>query len=322
MNSIKAVLTHKSFCNQNIEPFDFVYMNTTVKFSINDNRLIIELIGRKKEKRLFDQFFELYDLLFLMLGAYPVRENMICNGNEVDTSDWTRKYTTSSHFNEAEAIICDITPVNINGKNLMKMQSVHKQSLSSIAYIVSEYYEHVVANHRVELASHTIDGFFMHTNFYNLLRVEIKTKEPKRKDTYYVENVERLFKLFFTYHRKYNCEILKHLGIKKKDFCDIIADTRNDFSHLLEKKPKRLVDGTDMVYFIDLIFYAERLFLLVELLELEVNETMIQEYLYIMHDWIDEIVNNRKDRIKSKHYRMVEEVYQFNKMIEEIQNQV
>jgi hypothetical protein len=107
-----------------------------------------------------------------MLGAYPVRENMICNGNEVDTSDWTRKYTTSSH------------------------------------------------------------------------------------------------------------------------------------------------------YFIDLIFYAERLFLLVELLELEVNETMIQEYLYIMHDWIDEIVNNRKDRIKSKHYRMVEEVYQFNKMIEEIQNRV
>ena len=57
-----------------------------------------------------------------------------------------------------------------------------------------------------------------------------------------------------------------------------------------------------MLYFIYLIFYAERLFILIEILELEINENMIQEYLYIMHDWIDKIVNNRDDRIKSNYY--------------------
>ena len=58
-----------------------------------------------------------------------------------------------------------------------------------------------------------------------------------------------------------------------------------------------------MLYFIDFIFYAERLFILNELLELNLNEAMVQEYLYILHDWIDEIENNKIDRIKSKRYK-------------------
>lgn len=315
MNSIKAVLIHKAFCDQHIEPFEFEYMNTNAKFYTYDGKLLIELISRKKEKKLLQQFIDIYDLMFLMLGAYPYRVSLHYNGREIDTSKWVRKYITSSHFHEAEASICDITPININPKTLRNMQKVHKQSLSSIAYIVSEYYEHVVTNHRIELASHTIDGFFMHTRFYKNLLAQKKQINPKCKDTNYKENVERIFKVFFTYHRKYNCEILKHLRISKKQFCAIIADTRNDFSHLLENKTNRLVSGTDMVYFVDLIFYAERLFISNELLKLNVNEAMVQEYLYIMHDWIDEIANNRKDRIKSKRYKKIKIINQFNNML-------
>ena len=63
-----------------------------------------------------------------------------------------------------------------------------------------------------------------------------------------------------------------------------------------------------MVYYIDLIFFAERLFVLEEMLNIELNEGMIQEYMYIMHDWIDELVNKRTDRIKSKRYTNIQKV--------------
>ena len=59
-----------------------------------------------------------------------------------------------------------------------------------------------------------------------------------------------------------------------------------------------------MVYFIDLIFYAERLFILEEVLEIKISELQVKEYMSILHDWIDEIVNKRDDRIKSKRYKI------------------
>lgn len=302
MNNIKAVLHHEAFCNENIETFEFVYLNTNVKISINDNKLLIELISRKKEKRLLQQFIEIYDLMFLILGAYPDIVSLLYNGCKVDTSMWARKYKTSSHFHLAEASICDISLNNINSETLRRMRNVHKQSLSSIAYIVSDYYKHIVANHRMVLATHTIDGFFKHTKIYdNLLLQKQKTSNCRKID--YIENVGRIFKVFFKYHRKFNCEILNIIRITKKQLCEIISDTRNDFSHLLEKKTNRLVSGKEMLYFIDFIFYAERLFILNELLELNLNEAMVQEYLYILHDWIDEIENNKIDRIKSKRYK-------------------
>lgn len=127
--------------------------------------------------------------------------------------------------------------------------------------------------------------------------------------------VERVFKHFFVYHRKYNCQILKSIHLKsKQEFYEIIADTRNDFSHFLESKVHRLIKGTDRVYFIDLIFYAERLFILEEILGVEISELQVMEYMYILHDWIDEIVNKRDDRIKSKSYKSVTSVKKWNEL--------
>ncbi len=51
----------------------------------------------------------------------------------------------------------------------MNIDNIHKQSIASISYIVSEYYEHVVTNHRIELITHTIDGIFMHSIYYKEL---------------------------------------------------------------------------------------------------------------------------------------------------------
>ena len=103
------------------------------------------------------------------------------------------------------------------------------------------------------------------------------------------------------------------LGITKKIFYKTVTDTRNDFSHLLGKKKNRLISGGDMVYYMDLIFIAERLFILDEILNLRLNESMIQEYMYIMHDWIDEVVNNRKNRIKSKRYINIQKLHKIER---------
>lgn len=316
MNFIKAKLTHKSFNNQTIITFEFFYMNTKIKIYKCDGCLMIELCGRKKLKGLLEIFLKVYDLFFLMLGAYPYRKSILYNEMEIDTGNWALRYTTASHFHESEAVFCDISPENINSNSLVKMENIHKQSLSSLTYIVSEYYEHVVTNHKIELMTHTIDGFFMHSFYYKQLFKMKKQFNPNSKDTTYYDNVERVFKLFFYYHRKYNCEILGELGITRKIFYTIITDTRNDFSHLLGKKKYRLISGKDMVYYIDLIFIAERLFLLEEMLNLKLNVILVQEYLYIMHDWIDELVNKGADRIKSKRYKKIQDVNLFNEKLE------
>ena len=69
-----------------------------------------------------------------------------------------------------------------------------------------------------------------------------------------------------------------------------------------------------MVYFIDLIFYGERLFILEEVLGIKISELQVKEYMYILHDWIDEIVNKRDDRIKSKRYKIVTSVKKWNEL--------
>lgn len=257
---------------------------------------------------------------FLILGGFPKAENIIVNGQEVDISDWVRKFKTASHYIEKEARLCEVSADTINAKILNRMSSIHMQTLSSVEYIVCDYYSHVVSNHRIELMTNTIEGFLGHTGFYNQLLKELKQKNNKKRKVDYIESVERIFKLFFYYHRKYNCQILNHMHVKnKQEFYEIISDTRNDFSHLLEDKKYRLILGKEMVYFIDLIFLAERLFLLAEVLGIPLLDFQIKEYMYILHDWIDEMVNGRTDRIQSARYKKVVNAKEINKFLAELQ---
>ena len=79
MNVIKAKLSHNAFIIQSIQPFSFEYNNTTIRVYKKEECLMIELIGRKKENGLLKVFLKLYDLLFLMLGAYPIIDICIRN---------------------------------------------------------------------------------------------------------------------------------------------------------------------------------------------------------------------------------------------------
>ena len=304
MNVIKIIARHKAFETYFFEAFEFSYENVKCELDVEEKKLIMTFVGRKAIPLIYNVFFEVYNLLFLILGGFPKIEYIFENNIEIDITKWARKYNTASCYNEPEARLCEISLKTVNGNILNKISMLHHQTLSSVQYITCAYYCHMVTNHRVELITHTIDGFFRHTFFYAQLLQQIKKHNPKKQKLTYIEMVERVFKRFFVYHRKYNCQILKCIHVKsKKEFYGIIADTRNDFSHFLESKKHRLIKGTEMVYFIDLIFYAERLFILEEVLEVKISEMQIMEYMYILHDWIDKIVNKRDDRIKSERYK-------------------
>lgn len=320
MNSIKVIMMHKTFEKYNFELFNFVYQNITISLEMEQGRLIITLVGKKSTEKILEQFWNIYDLLFLILGGFPKREQVLVNDIEIDTSEWVRKFDTALHHIEGEARLCEISSKTINADILNKMVNVHQQTLSSVEYIVCEYYSHMVSNHRIELMTHTIEGFFRHTAYYNQLFQKLKNSNSKKQKVTYFEIIERFFNVFFIYHRKYNAEILSCMHVKsKKEFYEIITDTRNDFSHFLEQKQHRLIKGKDMVYFIDIIFFAERLFVLKEVLEIEISDEQVQEYLYILHDWIDELVNNREDRVKSKRYINIVNAKEWNRFLENFQ---
>ncbi len=314
MNTLQVFATHKVFNTYYFEPFEFVYQSVIIKLEIKDKKIVITLNGKISVEEILKIFIKVYELLFLYLGGFPKRECVLANNVEINTSEWVRKYDTASRYIEKEARLCEISLKTINEHVLEKMSNVNYQTICSVEYIVCEYYSHIVTNHRIELIAHTIDGFLRHTIIYNQLLQELKKEYPKKWKIDYVESVERLFKCFFRIHQKYDCQILDCICVQDEhDFCQVIADTRNDFSHFLEDKQHRLIKGKDMVYFIDLIFYAERLFILEEILEIEILEVLSQEYLYILHDWIDEIVNQRNDRIKSERYKRVKDVNEFLK---------
>lgn len=304
MNTFKVIAEHKVFSTYFFEPFEFTYQNVVIRLELQQKKLIMTLQGRKSIKKIKKIFFELYDLLFLILGGFPKRICVLENNLSCDTTKWLGRFDTSSHYMEDDARLCEISLNTINENVLDKMSNVHYQSLSSIEYIVSENYKPMITNHKIELMAHTIEGLLRHTSIYNQLFQQLKRNNPRKQKIDYIEIVERLFTCFFSLHRKYKGEILNCIHVKNKhEFFEIIADTRNDFSHFLEKKQHRLIKGKDMIYFIDLIFYAERLFVLKEILEISISGLEAKEYMFVLHDWIDELVNKRTDRIKSKRYK-------------------
>ena len=48
-------------------------------------------------------------------------------------------------------------------------------------------------------------------------------------------------------------------------------------------------------------------------------DLQIKEYMYILHDWIDEMVNGRTDRIQSVRYKKVVNAKEINKFLAELQ---
>lgn len=96
----------------------------------------------KSISSIYNVFFKVHDLLFLILGGFPKMEYVFESDTEVDISKLVRKYDTASNYNEPEVRMCEISLKTINENMLNKMSMIHHQTLSSIQYIICAYYGH------------------------------------------------------------------------------------------------------------------------------------------------------------------------------------
>lgn len=305
MNTVEIIAEHTAFDVYWFQKFEFCYSNVKIELNCPNGKLEIQLSGRKSIDKIFIIFYLLFDLLFLILGGYPIIQDVLTNGEKIDISEWSRKYDTSSHFMKRGLRVADVSINNINANTLGLLETVHHRSLYSMQYLVCKEYEHIVADHKFVLVSHTIDGFVRHSFYENQLKQKVRFVNPKAK-VEYRHRVEAVFEPFFRYHRKFNCEILKAMRVSKKKLVDVVSDTRNDFSHFLDKKAERLNSGCDMLHYFYVINFALRLFLLSNMIKVYLDDRCVKEYMFALHDWISLNRNENFNNFKSVAYLQYE----------------
>ncbi len=320
MNSIKIKLIHKYFSRKHIQNFSFRLNKTNIEFNANHGILNIIISGKKNVPFLKQVFFDIHSLLFIYLGSFPKIESISENGTETDISALSLKYTTSNHFYKHEAAICHICPETINETILDKFNNLNRLAIYSLEALMSESYDKIMTDHIITLLLHIIDGISDDRS--------IKAKKTILQKRYsscwlsdnlgnYAVAVYMLCeKHFFYYHKKYNCEILSLLKCSKYDVMKIASDTRNSYSHFLNKNSlyERLTTGDDMLIWFDIFHYAIRL-KLIDDMNVVVNEEVVKEYYYILHDWILEIKYKRNDLIKSNTYKTAKAFEQISQKI-------
>lgn len=314
MNYLTAISSHPYFKGKNIKEIFLSSDNIGISLSVTDGQLTI-FLSSKKKKLIKEKFYQFYNYLFLILGGFPELKSIMYNDNELCISELVKKYFTSTNFLRENLSICDFSESTISSKNFETfLESVHFKSLSSFQYILCKEYEHIITDHKIVLMLHVLDAINKNYPKHNTkvkailcdLKDEVQKynqKSRKKRDMpgEYFAVVHYIFKPFFKYHKKYNCEILKELNISKNELVSILTDTRNGLSHFLDKKIYLLTDGKEMIIFIQILAFAFRLFL-IEDIDVTVNENSIKESLYVIHDWIIDVKHRKNPIYKSRTY--------------------
>lgn len=312
MNIVNAKYRSKVLIEQT--SFECEVDRCKVSFFIQETNLDIKIEGRKGPQKLEALLADIESLLFVYLGSFPTTLSICTNGIEWELTNRINKYMTSGHFAKKNLALCRINLDTVNSGVINKMRQVKRTPLSSLQYIVSESYEHVVFDHKITLLLHIVQGIVSEDIIENELSEAIlkysfsKSNKPGK----YFAAAFHLCKLyFFNYHKKYNCRILQLLAKNQRSFLKTITDTRNWYSHFFDesKKPDRLKNGTEMMVYFAIIYYALRLMVL-DKLELKPDEESVKEFYYSVHDWIAELYN--------KDVPLKSIAYTTRKMIEDI----
>lgn len=109
MNMLNVKAEHKVFLTYKFEEFSFFYQNVEIEIFKCSQMIEITLHGRKNIKKLYEIFYVVYDMLFLVLGGYPKIKEIYFNSEIVDFSEWSNKFDTSSHFVQRDLRIANIT---------------------------------------------------------------------------------------------------------------------------------------------------------------------------------------------------------------------
>jgi len=286
----------------------------------------LTISGLRTEDKKLELLREILNVLFVYLGAFPNIEHIKYDNKEIDISTWVSKYNTRSDSKRLDLLLCSIDNTTLNESVLRALKSIPEIPLYSLQYLVSETYRHMISDHRITLLLHVIDGMVQKAEsargesdwkkkYQNRIQGRIGVYRPT---VYFLCS-----NYFYIYHRKYNCEILKLLKEDQFSFVETITDTRNWYSHFLgkEKKPHRMRNGVEMQIYFEIIYYTIRLMCL-NRLGITPDNTSIKEYFYTVHDWILEIKYNRKDNLKSRTYKSIQDYQVFLKVINSYREQV
>lgn len=327
MNTVSSKQKHIYFRFHEVNPFSFEVNGDIVSLYSEGEFLFIRIQGDDLAV-LSGLFFDVISLLFIYIGGFPDILFYKKNNIEEDISRLVSKYKTSAQYKDRNWFICDIDERTLNTDILLRFRRLHGSSVSTLQYLVCDGYEAVITNHKITLLLHVVDGIVrqdLKTSRANFLRREAKSfyhlsiSADKLGD--YFTRVYYLCKNhFFNYECAYNCEILKLLEKNQYEFLRTLVDTRHWHSHFLdeESSPARLKGGSDIAVYFEIIYLAIRLFVL-SFLSVHPNADRVKEYLYSIHDWIEEMKFGRIDSPKSLSYKTSNAFAEFDKKITLIQ---
>lgn len=321
INILVVKLRHEYFRKNKCKAINTTLDNCVTMVNIQNDILKITLKGRKGQKKMRMIAFDIMSILFLALGGMPKIEEMSYNSCENNLTDLAGKFNTDEYFRESILCICPISSALICQGTLDAYRTIMQIPIYSMQYLVSENYKHIITNHRIVLLLHVIDGF-IDDGVISKCKLEIANKyNPSDNPGNYMCKVFFLCKnYFYKYHRKYNCKILQLLKVNQYEFLQIISDTRNWYSHFFKenKKIHRLTDGAEMRIYFEIVFYLLRVYLMIEKLHISVDESVVQEYFYIIHDWILDVRKSDQKLYKSKTYKINEGLIEMEQAMKQL----
>lgn len=297
MNELKCTVEHIAFGIYCLKSFETNIDNCHVQFQKDESIVIIKIRGRKGEHRLWELCHDLLSLIFIYLGSFPEIREITYNGKQNDLSPMIRKFWSEEYYKKVITCLCNISEETINQKCMESYRRLPRLPLYSMQYLMSSTYEHIVANHRITLLLHTIDGF-IDDGVGKQSAIEAKNRYVMSNNPgNYFGKVYALCKgYFFKYHRKFNFKILQALHVNQRTFIEVIADTRNWYSHFLPsaRKPHKMQKGDDMRIYFDILFYVLRLHLISEI-GVAIDDSTVCTYFYAVREWVSAVKSSAKD---------------------------
>ncbi|NMB32727.1 MAG: hypothetical protein GX992_00585 [Clostridium sp.] len=322
MNILEAIMYYPFSLKSYVKQFETEIENSYLAFNVNGQKLHIEITGFDPPEILEKLLLEIISLFFLYIGGYPKLEQLAVNNEVRDITNLKAKYSTSITFLKEASILCNIDETTITEKVLANYRRIPHMSISSIEYLISNKYESVIADHKIVLLLHSIEGL-TDKNIYSELRAELKATLGKKSTVEkYKPHIYGILKnYFFNYHRRFDFGILPLLEVNGMEFLDKITKTRDWYSHYLtyENKPERLKHGLDMTIYFYIIFFCIRAYL-IDHIQVNFDEARLIEYFYTIHDYILDVKYKKDSPLKSKVYNINKGIKEMVVMFEKVQN--
>lgn len=230
MNSLQVILKNAISKPDIIEfsDFNFKYSKYKIYYFYDYPGVKIRIEGKASFEVLYKIFMLQYELLFLNFGYFfPIAEYKENNMMSRIENYMDVKYIYSQDVYIDNFQIASI-PLLINNNTLTeysKLKVKFGRALRALFYIKSELYANLLVDHQFTIITQICDGY------ENLVQDSEWTSIKKAQEPY--------IDLLTSINKKYKLGIYKRLRTNKKSLLDRIVDTRNQYSHYIDK-PKSI----------------------------------------------------------------------------------